>query len=310
VGWLIRIVAKALGGLLLAAMLVIALVLVEAHLEIRSVRPDLPDAQDLLALAESADLPVHIGYVNTASQGGAASPAMLGHPAFVLRWADGRRFLIDVGMEREQALAFGRVIEVAFGSDPIAVHGSVPEQLGPATARVRGVAFTHLHNDHTGGLPGLCRALERELPVFQTPWQADLGNYSTRPARAQLQAADCARFERLATASLAPIPGFPGLAALPAAGHTPGSTVFVARVGELTWVLAGDVTNFMVNLHEDRPKPRVYSLFVVPEAPERLARMRAWLRELAARPDFRVLVSHDLDAIRASGLPADGTPAS
>jgi hypothetical protein len=69
-------------------------------------------------------------------------------------------------------------------------------------------------------------------------------------------------------------------------------------------VFAGDVTNFRAALIENRPKPRAYSLLVTPEAPAVLERLRVWLGDLDARPDLRVVVSHDLDALEASGLPA------
>lgn len=306
-GALLRGVAKALAALLGLGLLGLALVLAESHVEIRSIHPALPGAHALLEATDGPDAPRRLAWLNTASQRGDA-PATLAHPAFLLEWADGRRFAIDVGMEREQALAFGRLAEIALGAQPIEPHGSLAEQLGPQVGSLRGVAFTHLHHDHTGGLPGLCRALGRPLPLFQTPWQADLGNYSTRPGRAEVEAADCVRVERLPARSLSPIPGFPGLAVVAGGGHTPGSSLFVARVGELTWVLAGDVTNFRKDLDEDRPKPWIYSAFITPESRGRLAELRAWLRALEAQPGFRVLVSHDLEALQASGLPAYAPP--
>jgi glyoxylase-like metal-dependent hydrolase (beta-lactamase superfamily II) len=303
----VRAAARTLLALGVVGVLVLAVALAEAHVEIRSIHPELPDAAALAALTDVPDAPLRIAYLNTASQRGAA-PATLGHPAFLLDWADGRRFLIDLGMERDQALVFGRLTGLAFGSDPIVTYGSPAEQLGPEVQRIRGVAFTHLHNDHTGGLPGLCRALARPLPLFQTPWQAELGNFSTRPGRAHLEAADCVRVERLPARPLSLIPGFPGLAVVAGAGHTPGSSVFAARVQGLTWLLAGDITNFRINLDEDRPKAWIYSAFIVPESRERLAELRRWLRELDALPGFRVVVSHDLEALERSGLPAVAPP--
>jgi glyoxylase-like metal-dependent hydrolase (beta-lactamase superfamily II) len=301
-GRALRIAAMGLGGLLLAVLAIAALVLIEAHVEIQGIDPPLPDPVQLEEHLAAAGGPTRIATVTTAAQSG--GPATLGHVAFVLEWGDGRSFLIDAGMEREQAIAFGRMTELAFGSDPIVALGSVPEQLGPATRRIAGVAFTHLHADHTGGLPGLCEALGRPLPLYQTRWQAERGNFSTAPSAPHLDGARCLRRERLSGGPVHPVPGFPGLAVVPAAGHTPGSSLFFARVAGHTWVLAGDVSNFMVNLRENRPKPRVYSWFIVPEARGRLERLRLWLRDLDARPDSTVLVSHDLDAIEASGLPA------
>jgi hypothetical protein len=53
----------------------------------------------------------------------------------------------------------------------------------------------------------------------------------------------------------------------------------------------------------DLPKPRLYSLFIVPEAPARLAQLRALLRELEER-GVGVLVSHDQHALESSGIVA------
>jgi glyoxylase-like metal-dependent hydrolase (beta-lactamase superfamily II) len=92
--------------------------------------------------------------------------------------------------------------------------------------------------------------------------------------------------------------------AIAAGGHTPGSTVFAARVGEVTWILAGDMTNSRAALLANEPKPALYSLFIVPEAPARLERMRLWLSALDAESDVTVVVSHDQPALEASGMSA------
>jgi glyoxylase-like metal-dependent hydrolase (beta-lactamase superfamily II) len=293
-------------GLALAATVALPLaVLLGAHREIRGLEAELPERTELAALADVADGPQRVGYVDTATQPGYRS-SPLSHPAFVLEWSDGRVFLIDAGMDPEQARAFSRPFELLLGSGPIEPHGSLARQLGPVVQRVRGMAFTHLHPDHTGGIVSLCAERGDALPVFQIRWQAELVNYTTRPGREQLEAAGCARPQRLADAALAPVPGFPGLAAIAAGGHTPGSTIYAAHVAGTTWIFAGDVTNSKRNLLENRPKPWVYSLLIVPEAPERLEALRLWLAALDAEPGFRVVVSHDRDALAASGLPRLG----
>jgi glyoxylase-like metal-dependent hydrolase (beta-lactamase superfamily II) len=296
-----RWLALAVAATLAATLAVALAVLLEAHWEIRRLEAALPDRAALAALGEVADGPQRVAYVDTATQPGYRSPP-LSHPSFVLEWADGRVFLVDAGMDPEQARAFSRPFELLLGSDPIEPHGSVAQQLGPVVQRVRGVAFTHLHPDHTGGMVSLCAVRGEALPVFQIPWQAELGNYTTRPGREELEAAGCARPQRLADAPLVPVPGFPGLAAIAAGGHTPGSTIYAAHVAGTTWIFAGDVTNSRRNLLENRPKPWVYSLLIVPEAPQRLEVLRRWLAALDAEPGFRVVVSHDRDALLASGL--------
>lgn len=219
-----RLVLKLAGWGVLAALVMALAFLGAAHYQIRQVEPALPDVNELLAATRVPDGPVRLRYVNTASQPG-SGPATICHPAFLLEWADGRAFLIDAGMEREAAVEFGELGQLAFGADPIQPHGPVREQLGDTADRIGGLAFTHLHTDHTNGTPGLCKAPGRCFVIFQTSWQADRLNYTTRPGEAHLAAAGCATRARLEGGPVYTIPGFPGLDAVAAGGHTPGSTL-------------------------------------------------------------------------------------
>lgn len=285
------------GGLLLG----LGGLLAEAHLEIQRIAPLLPDAGTLTALDVGSAGPVRIGYLNSASQ------AMPGgregvYPGFVLEWADGRLFLIDVGMDRPGARAFGQPLEWLIGAGPAVAHGSVAEQLGEAASNVAGVAFTHLHTDHTGGMHELCAAADGDIQVYQTAWQRERTNFGTAPGAADLEDAGCVEPVRLERGPLYPVPGFPGLAAIAGAGHTPGSTIYRVRVGATSWILAGDVSNEKSNLLADVGKPLVYSMLIVPEDRGRLGTLRRWLAELDADPAVEVVVSHDGDALRASGM--------
>jgi glyoxylase-like metal-dependent hydrolase (beta-lactamase superfamily II) len=155
---------------------------------------------------------------------------------------------------------------------------------------------------------GLCEARSEPLPLFQTRLQAERANHTTQPGRAQLEAAGCLEPELLEGAALMAVPGFPGLSVVAAGGHTPGSQIFVAHVREdrtpTTWIFTGDVVNHVDGVRLDLPKPRLYSLLVVPESPARLQRLRVWLRELAQTHGARIVVSHDELALRASGIDA------
>ena len=296
-----RVFGLVCGSILLLGCLALAVLLVPPHFQIRRIEPPLPERQAVLDAVATPGGPVSVGFVNTASQG-VPTGSTMAHPAFVLEWPDGRRFLIDSGMEREAAVAFGEPLEWVMGADPARPHGSVGEQLGLGARRVAGVAFTHLHSDHAGGVASLCAARDGDLAIFQTPLQADERNHTTDMGYDLLLEAGCGRFERFGGGPVYLTPDFPGLVAVAAGGHTPGSTIFFARVADHLWVFSGDITNSRAELEDDLPKLALYSLLIVPEHPERLSALRRWLREWDAEPDTAVVVSHDGDALAESGI--------
>jgi glyoxylase-like metal-dependent hydrolase (beta-lactamase superfamily II) len=247
---------------------------------------------------------------------------VMSHPAFVIEWQDGRIFLVDIGMDAGAAIEFGRPSELVAGADPIEPHRSSSARLGENRQHVAGIAFTHMHSDHTSGISKFCLDLEplgpeREPPaVFQHHNQLAQVNHTTRAAKAQVREAGCVDHRSLGFESgLLTVPGFPGLYAIPAAGHTPGSTMYVVQLrtfpGESrgyyddvqTWVITGDVANHFQGIELDLPKPKLYSLLVVPENEERLGEVRRFLARLSGEPGVKLLVSHDQNQLEASGLP-------
>jgi glyoxylase-like metal-dependent hydrolase (beta-lactamase superfamily II) len=310
--------------LLALAVGAVAALLLHAHVQIRRIDPTLPTLEALRAQADLADLPIRVSYWNTASQvmpraqvlaasldPAPGTPYVMAHPAFLLEWADGRALLIDACMDRSQAESFGRRIEWV-GGEPLRFHAPIAERIAPALAgRSLAIAFTHLHSDHTGGATALCSALpgDTRVRLLQTIAQADIVNFTTWPARSQLDDASCLVRERLADAALAPLPGYPGAFAIRAAGHTPGSQILGAFVREASGVrgilFAGDAANAIDGIWRDVPKPRAYQLLMVPEAEERLARVRAFLREAEAT-GVVIAISHDEQHLATTGIPRFG----
>ncbi len=283
--------------------------------------PPLPSAQEVLAFDEAADLPVGISWLNTASQpmprSGVIEPSLdptpkspyvMSHPAFVLQWVDGRVFLIDLGMEPEAAVSFGKPIRWLSGASDMKPLGPTAERLGPALGRVAGVAFTHEHTDHTQGAGALCRLHPAPIALFQGRLSVEETNYTTRPGHEILREAKCLEPQVLDGGPLVAVPGFPGLAFFAAAGHTPGSQVFVAHVrgaeGVRTFAFVGDVVNQIDGVRQNLPKPRMYSVVMVPESTERLDQVRRFLAGLERDHGVTLLVSHDQLALEASGVPA------
>tara|TARA_R110002073_G_scaffold115676_3_gene253506 strand:- start:8948 stop:9862 length:915 start_codon:yes stop_codon:yes gene_type:complete len=293
-----RKIGAYIGGFFLLCSIGLAAFLFSAHWQIRSIEPALPTWAQLDAALQKSGGPVALAYLNTASQ---MSPlGELGHPGILIEWQDGRRFLIDTGMPPDAAREFGKPLEL-LGAGPTTTFGSIAAQMGAAVDTVKGVAFTHLHNDHTEGLPGICAAQAAPATIYQAPLQQAELNHTTTMGLVFLEEASCPR-EALPDNLIKQIPGFPGLVAVSLGGHTPGSTLYAVRIGEQTWVFSGDITNSLNALQQDLPKPWVYSTFVVPEHTERTAHLRRWLRGLGEQQGVTVLPAHDVPAMSTAGL--------
>lgn len=309
----------ALGGLAFLAVAYVSVGLFLAHRQIRNLDPELPAVDAILVFDPTSDLPVSLSWLNTASQRMPRSavlepsldptpdaPYAMSHTSFVLEWSDGRIFLVDVGMDREATLAFGKPLGLLAGAEPIFPLGSVAEKLGPSLQRVGAIAFTHEHADHTQGVAALCRLHTKPLRLIQNRLQIEESNYTTRPSQRQLAEAPCLEREIAEGGPLFAVRGFPGLAFFAAAGHTPGSQVFVAHVrgsaGVRTYLLTGDVVNQIDGVRGNIPKPRLYSMGMVPESPTRLDTLRRLLAELERDHGVTLLVSHDQLSLEASGV--------
>jgi glyoxylase-like metal-dependent hydrolase (beta-lactamase superfamily II) len=313
-----RRVLLAVGLLLALAVVAAGLGLTLAHRAMRAERVLLPERDAIAAAIAGDDRPVRLSILNTASQpmkrDGVLDPErdpspearyVMSHPSFVLEWADGRILLIDAGMTRDGAAAFGRQVGWLATALPIEPHGSVAEQLGEARARVRAIAFTHLHEDHVGGVAALCES-PQPIRAFATEAQDARPNYTTRAGRRLLDEVGCIDVERLDGTGAIALPGFPGVAVIRAAGHTPGSQILVAAVawGEHAqrYVFTGDTVNALDGVKLDVPKPTLYSLLVVPEDTDRQSELRRFLRDLVAA-GYQPLVSHDQLELEKSGVP-------
>lgn len=308
-------------GLVGLSVLGLAALLTWAHHGIRLERGPLPTAEEVAkAAADEPDRPVQLSVIETARQvmprSGVLDPASdpspnaayeMTHPAFVLEWADGRMLLVDTGMEPDAAIEFGKPVEWMADAEPMKPIGSVATQLGDAKARVAGVIFTHLHADHVGGIGGLCKGRSAPLPVFMTEAQNERPNYTSRGGLTTIDDAGCARRTVVPGGALRPVPGFPGVFLVPAAGHTPDSEIVIAVMADgARWALLGDIANNVDGVLHDVPKPSLYSLLIVPEDGERLGELRRWLAALHGNLGLGLLPAHDANNLHASGVPAYG----
>lgn len=298
--WTLRLVALiallALGALLLR--------IGPAHRQIRRVHPRLPSVAELRSLRDAPGGPTSLAWLETSSQ--PLGRGALVHSVFLAAWPDGSLFEVDAGMDAARAIEFGKLLERMSGGGAVAVKGTVSQQLGGAVARIRGLGFTHLHIDHTQGISALCAAgPARGARIHQGTAQATLRDPNTGEG-ADLVAASC--FERSVAGDegLLTIAELPGMALVPLGGHTACSTMFAFAVNGHLWLLSGDITNTREALLMNEGKGFLYSYLLVPEDVRRNEELRRYLAALDAEDDITVVVSHDLEALRASGLPAWG----
>jgi glyoxylase-like metal-dependent hydrolase (beta-lactamase superfamily II) len=164
-------------------------------------------------------------------------------------------------------------------------------------------AVSHLHVDHTGGIPPLTAT---GVPIAIQAQELDYGRHRAE-AGTGLEVAFYASdytdprtdWRRLdGGAEIAP-----GISVIPTPGHTPGHQSFrvdLPRTG--TWILAADAADLAENLHQALP----CGIVAEPSDTARAAASTAALLELAERTDARVLPGHDPIVWKAAWHPPGG----
>jgi glyoxylase-like metal-dependent hydrolase (beta-lactamase superfamily II) len=289
--WIVRIFIIMLA----LALLALAALLLPAHLQVRSVSPILPSDGELLALrgANSAN---KVSYIITSSQ--ALERGQISHISIVVEWASGKRFLIDTGMSRSEALKFADLLKQLDSSAGSAtIYTTVSEALGSEVKDVAAVGFTHLHIDHIQGIENFCAVRGDGAQLLQLPSQRELQNFNTTQGADLLENSCLKRsdFSRSKGATLYQSNEFPGLGAFELGGHTPGSTLWAVAIADKVLLFSGDITNDKASISHNIDKPALYSYVLVPENTKRTAELRLWLKETDASAQFSVIVSHDLE---------------
>jgi glyoxylase-like metal-dependent hydrolase (beta-lactamase superfamily II) len=311
--------------LLLLAVAGAAAGLVWMHLTVQGQRGPLPLVSEVLDLSKVSDLPIKVSVIETAEQVTPRravldpthdptpdKPYVMTLPAFVLEWADGRLLLVDAGMTTNGAIKFGQPIETLMGAGPVKALRPVAAALDQDLTRVKGIVFTHLHLDHVDGVRDLCPRLRTPVKVFMTGGQLDTWTLFTGEGKDIVRHSGCTEPVRIGPGKLIPLDGFPGVAVIHAAGHTPGSQIILAAVrdqaGTLTrYAFSGDVTNTIDGIRQDLSKPLLYRLVIVPEDDDRLGELRRYLRALEHDQKVVVVPSHDQDYLHSLGIPTWGS---
>ncbi|MEP4485308.1 MAG: MBL fold metallo-hydrolase [Halioglobus sp.] len=291
-----KYLAIAVFSLLGIAILYIGTQLGPAHLQIRSIDVDIPALQEIVDLPiEDQDTPQRVSFVTTAEQSGDAGT--IGHVGVLVTWSSGKQMLIDAGMDRAAAIEFGELIESLMGADPVKAFGPIEEQLEGGIDEIDGIIFTHLHIDHSQGITALCNAMSEPASIYQTVDQGREHNLHTEAGYLLVEEASCQQV-LLNDETIKSIKGFPGVYAIEAGGHTPGSTIILVATKEQTWIFSGDLTNDFASIRTNTDKGWLYSTLFVPENTGLLEEWRLWLRDADALDSVTVLPAHDIQRMR------------
>ena len=287
----VNLLVKIFGFVVVAVIVVLAVFLLPAHIQVRSVAPDLPSEVSLRTLLGVPNAPVSVKYITTSTQ--RLQPNSLSHNSVLIEWASGDLVMLDAGMDEPAALEFGELILAMRDGDMPVVNGTISGLLGEDIKRVKAVGFTHLHIDHTQGLINFCARRGTGATLLQTDYQAKLHNFNTTEGAAIVERS-CLEPEIIRSDGLILFDQFPGLGMVPLGGHTPGSTLFVVADDERLLLFPGDTTNNKGDILHDRGKGFMYSYLIVPENTARTSQLRGWLRDLDMNEDMEVVVAHDL----------------
>lgn len=216
--------------------------------------------------------------------------------------------LLDTGMGRA-ALADSEALSAIYGAQN---HPFGPEG-DPLLVALAGLdlkvsdlsvaVVSHLHLDHTGGIPLLAEA---GVPVAIQAEEIDYGLHRAAQ-NTELGAAfyrsdytgPGIKWQRLDGATEIA----PGVSVVLTPGHTPGHQSFrVDLPGTGAWILTADAADLAENLHEAIPCGSVSE----PDDAGRAATSTTELLELAMRIDARVMPGHDPVVWKAAWHPPGG----
>lgn len=210
--------------------------------------------------------------------------------AFRLPVTGGKPIVIDTGFTRADAEGMG--IDTWSGE----AQGRVDRTMAEAGL----ILITHEHPDHIGGLIGwagneagfMAKAYGKQR--MTTPQSA----YVAEKLGLRINNADPV-LER------PPFAIAPGVVAIPAPSHTPGSQIyFVQLAGGREYLFAGDIATMDESWKELRARSRLIGDFL---APEDRAAVFSWLRTIRAlkqaAPGMVVVPGHDADTVLSEERP-------
>lgn len=171
---------------------------------------------------------------------------------YALRHPDHGLFLIDTGVDRatatgdKKAMAASGLVRGAMNLEALTVHVDTKTWIGEQPEPLAGVFLTHLHLDHSMGLPDV----PDDVPVYTGPGEVADKRFMTMFSRGTtnrtlsgkgpLQELQTKPVEGSEFAGVLDVFGDQSLIAIHIPGHTTGSLAFLVKTTEGPVLLTGD----------------------------------------------------------------------
>ena len=222
---------------------------------------------------------------NFSIKGAPADPSVQARTVFQVIYADGR-VMVDTGMDQQVHKFFGRGVEEPYDSQ-------AAKQVEEALKGAQLIVVTHEHGDHVGGVirTSLGAPLANEPASKTILTRTQVQTLMTSPQMAEIKLTDEMARRYIVVDYDKYLPLAPGIAAIKAAGHTPGSQmIYVALESGQEYLLIGDAAWHMDGVRLVRGKDAPW----VTEDDKAVLDQLKWLNDLSrTEHNLFIVASHD-----------------
>jgi glyoxylase-like metal-dependent hydrolase (beta-lactamase superfamily II) len=217
---------------------------------------------------------------NFSVKGAAADPSVQARTVFQVVYPDGY-VMVDAGMDQQVHKFFGRGVEEPYDSE-------AAKQLEHALRGAKLIVVTHEHGDHVAGV--IRSPLANELAPKTILTRTQVQTLITNPQMPEIKLTEEMAGRFIVVDYDKYLPLAPGVAAIKAPGHTPGSQmIYVALESGKEYLLIGDAAWHMDGVRLLRGKDAPW----VTEDENALMAQLGWLHDLSTEHNLFVVASHD-----------------
>ena len=225
---------------------------------------------------------------NFSVKGTPAVPSVQARTVLQAVYADGY-VMVDAGMDLQVHRFFGRGVEEPYDSQ-------AAKQVERAVRGAKLIVVTHEHGDHVAGVIRSSLAAS-ELAPRTILTRTQVQTLMTNPQMPEIRLTEDLARRYVVVDYDKYLPLAPGIAAIKAPGHTPGSQmIYITLEKDREFLLIGDTAWHMDGVRLVRGKDAPW----VTEDEDTVMAQLNWLKELSsAEPSLFIVASHDDDQHKA-----------